>query len=71
VALGQVQLIFVEKPFDDELLLTAIETALATATRERIIGGAVALIALLSPRERQVLEGILAGRPNKSLACWT
>ena len=59
---------FVEKPFDDELLLTAIETALATAARERAIRDAAALIALLSPRERQVLEGILAGRPTKLIA---
>ena len=59
---------FVEKPFDDEVLLTAIETALATAARERAIRDAAALIALLSPRERQVLEGILAGRPTKLIA---
>src|ERR1700758_663724 len=57
---------FIEKPFDDDLLLTAIETALATAagqaSRERTIADAAALIAMLSPREQQVLEGILAGR---------
>jgi two-component system response regulator FixJ len=63
---------FVEKPFDDDLLLTTIETALATvagrASRERVIGDAAALIAMLSPRERQVLEGILAGRSTKMIA---
>ena len=63
---------FVEKPFDDDLLLTTIETALATAagraSRERTIGDAAALIAMLSPRERQVLEGILAGRSTKLIA---
>ena len=62
---------FVEKPFDDDLLLTTIETALATAAgrafRERTIADATALIALLSPRERQVLEGILAGRSTKMI----
>jgi two-component system response regulator FixJ len=63
---------FVEKPFDDDLLLKAIETALSTAagraSRERTIGGAAAHIATLSPRERQVLEGILTGRSTKLLA---
>ena len=63
---------FIEKPFDDDLLLTAIETALATAagqaSRERTIADAAALIAMLSPREQQVLEGILAGRSTKMIA---
>jgi two-component system response regulator FixJ len=63
---------FVEKPLDDDLLLTTIETALATvagrASRVRAIGDAAALIAMLSPRERQVLEGILAGRATKMIA---
>jgi two-component system response regulator FixJ len=63
---------FVEKPFDDDLLLTTIETALTTAagraSRERAIEDAAALIAMLSPRERQVLEGILAGRSTKMIA---
>jgi two-component system response regulator FixJ len=63
---------FVEKPFDDDLLLEAVETALATAagraSRERDAGHAAALIAVLSPRERQVLEGIMAGRSTKLIA---
>jgi two-component system response regulator FixJ len=63
---------FIEKPCDDDLLLMAIETALATAagqaSRERTIGDAAALIATLSPRERQVLEGIVAGRSTKMIA---
>jgi two-component system, LuxR family, response regulator FixJ len=63
---------FIEKPFDDELLLTTIETALAAAaggaSREHTIAAASALIAMLSPRERQVLEGILAGRSTKMIA---
>jgi len=63
---------FIEKPFADDLLLSTIETALATAagraSRKRTIGDAAALIAMLSPRERQVLEGILAGRSTKMIA---
>jgi two-component system, LuxR family, response regulator FixJ len=62
---------FIEKPFEDDLLLTAIETALATAagraTQDRTIEDAAALIALLSPRERQVLERILTGRSAKMI----
>jgi two-component system response regulator FixJ len=63
---------FIEKPFDDDLLLMAIETALAAAagqaSRERTIGDAAALIATLSARERQVLGGIVAGRSTKMIA---
>jgi two-component system response regulator FixJ len=63
---------FIEKPFEDDLLLTTIETAIVSATgrasRERTIGDAAALISMLSPRERQVLEGILAGRSTKLIA---
>ena len=63
---------FIEKPFEDDLLLTTIETALATAagqaSRERTIGEAAALTSTLSPRERQVLQGILAGRSSKMIA---
>jgi len=63
---------FIEKPFADDLLLSTIETALETAagraSRKRTIGDAAALIAMLSPRERQVLEGILAGRSTKMIA---
>jgi len=63
---------FIEKPFADDLLLSTIETALETAagraSRKRTIGDAAALIATLSPRERQVLEGILAGRSSKMIA---
>jgi FixJ family two-component response regulator len=63
---------FIEKPFADDLLLTTIENALAAtperASREGIIGDAAARIAMLSPRERQVLEGILSGRSTKIIA---
>jgi two-component system, LuxR family, response regulator FixJ len=62
---------FLEKPFDDERLLAAIETALAG------IGGAggklestraAQRIGALSPRERQVLDGLVAGQMNKAIA---
>ncbi|WP_395700620.1 response regulator transcription factor [Aquabacterium sp.] len=57
---------FLEKPFDDDLLLQAIDAALAglastpAATPPR--GSA------LSPRERQVYELIVAGLDNRSIA---
>jgi two-component system response regulator FixJ len=63
---------FLEKPFDDETLLNAIGGAFAKASR--LIGGdreavrAAQRIAALSPREREVLDALLAGRPNKIIA---
>jgi two-component system, LuxR family, response regulator FixJ len=62
---------FIEKPFDDERLLASIELALAVAPpadRGREALEANQQIALLSPRERQVLDGLVAGHPNKVIA---
>jgi two-component system response regulator FixJ len=62
---------FLEKPFDDETLLNAIEAALAKAGRrvgDREAVEAAQRIATLSPREREVLDGLVAGRPNKVIA---
>jgi two-component system, LuxR family, response regulator FixJ len=62
---------FIEKPLDDERLLVAIEAALASvgqAEREREAAEAAQRIGKLSPRERQVLDGLVAGRPNKVIA---
>jgi two-component system response regulator FixJ len=63
---------FLEKPFDDELLLAAIRVALNRQESAGQSGAEVAQIharvATLSPRERQVLEGLLAGHPNKTIA---
>lgn len=61
---------FIEKSFDDEVLLSAIGASLAPAGQYRadeILDGARRLGAL-SPRERQVLDALLAGRPNKLIA---
>lgn len=63
---------FIEKPFDDEVMLAAIRSALEQregdeaasaerqATRERMT--------TLSPREREVMEGLVAGKANKAIA---
>jgi len=63
---------FIEKPFDDEVLLAAIKSALArrSADRERSTraGEIRARIKALSERERQVLDGLVAGKPNKIIA---
>ena len=63
---------FIEKPFDDELLLGAIRGALeraADADRGRRDREAVAeRLVSLSARERQVLDGLVAGHANKVIA---
>jgi two-component system, LuxR family, response regulator FixJ len=62
---------FIEKPFDDELLLAAIESTLsgaAVSSRAREALAAAERIATLSPRERQVLDALVAGRQSKVIA---
>jgi two-component system response regulator FixJ len=61
----------IEKPFDDERLLVAIERALNAAReadRDRDAADAARRVAMLSRRERQVLDGIVAGHQNKVIA---
>jgi len=63
---------FLEKPFDDEVLLASVHTALAaaasTAEREAAQRELQERIATLSRREREVLEGLVAGKANKTIA---
>lgn len=63
---------FIEKPFADEALLAAIKTAMARshAMGQGDEGNAQvrARLATLSSRERDVLTGLLAGHPNKTIA---
>jgi two-component system, LuxR family, response regulator FixJ len=63
---------FVEKPFSDDHFLATIRRALerreqASAHDERTVAFRER-IASLSERERQVLEGLVAGKPNKIIA---
>lgn len=63
---------FIEKPFDDEALLSSIRSALAVGAEaiEQEGQGAEmrARLDSLSPRERQVLDGLVAGQANKVIA---
>jgi two-component system response regulator FixJ len=58
---------FIEKPFSDGVILEAIAAALS-AEANAPGQEAVAKVASLSPREREVLEGLVAGLPNKTIA---
>ena len=63
---------FLEKPFDDDALLNSVNVALrhqgADAKREADRAEIMEKLANLSNRERQVLEGLVAGHPNKTIA---
>lgn len=63
---------FLEKPFEDDRLIGMIEAALKQA-EPSIKSEAVTIeiqsrIASLSPRERQVMDGLVAGLSNKLIA---
>ncbi len=63
---------FIEKPFADDAMLDAIRSAFAKRTdrdeiraeRDRV----QQLMATLSTREREVVEGLVAGEANKAIA---
>lgn len=63
---------FIEKPFDDEIMLDAIRRALTQqagsesvrAERQSIFDR----MATLSAREREVVDGLVAGKANKAIA---
>lgn len=63
---------FLEKPFDDDVLLASVRSALdrseASAQLETERAEIRARIAILTNREHEVLEGLLAGHPNKIIA---
>ena len=63
---------FIEKPFASEAILNSLDTALARLSipseQDPTAVAAATKLALLSPREREVLEGLLAGLPNKTIA---
>ena len=63
---------FLEKPFDDEVLLASVEAALrqrgGQTKRDSERAEIEGRVAALSPRERDVLGGLVAGRANKQIA---
>src|ERR1700722_11747723 len=63
---------FIEKPFEDDRLIGMIDAALKKAESslksEAVTLEIASRIASLSPRERQVMEGLIAGFPNKMIA---
>jgi two-component system response regulator FixJ len=63
---------FIEKPFNDEFMLASVRRALEIGlrTRNKLAEAKAAqdLLNLLTPRERNVLEQLVAGRSNKVAA---
>ena len=60
---------FIEKPFEEESILHAVKRALERSSDDNAEGAAVtAKLATLSERERQVLDGLISGHPNKTIA---
>jgi len=63
---------FLEKPFDDDLLISMIDSGLKSAEpearNEAVTREIAERVATLSPRERQVMDGLVAGLSNKAIA---
>jgi len=63
---------FVEKPYEAETLMQLVDTAFSRLEEDSQaaarIGAAEAKIAKLSPRETDVLKGLIEGRSNKIIA---
>jgi two-component system, LuxR family, response regulator FixJ len=63
---------FLEKPFDDDLLIGMIDSGLKRAEpeakNEAVTREIAERVATLSPRERQVMDGLVAGLSNKAIA---
>jgi FixJ family two-component response regulator len=63
---------FLEKPVDEEVLLSAVRRALLRDRAGRSQRGQLSdgrrRLATLSPREREVLQGVVSGSLNKQIA---
>ena len=72
LAVEAMKIDFLEKPFDDDQLIAAVRAALnrdaGVVKRKAELGEITEKLAELSNRERQVLDGLVAGKANKSIA---
>lgn len=63
---------FLEKPFDNEVLINRIKQCLKEATKEQSkeskIEEAKSKLAQLTPREKEVMNMLVAGKHNKEIA---
>ena len=63
---------FLEKPFEDDRLIGMVDAAIRQAepaARGEVVTQEIAArVATLSPRERQVMDGLIAGLSNKLIA---
>ena len=61
---------FLEKPYEDMVLLASIEAAFASAPADRMqqAQDAALRVGRLSPREKEVLDALVAGASNKVIA---
>ena len=63
---------FLEKPFSDETLLECVRRAIdldkRTRQKEEEINAVTSKLTRLSPREREVMELMIAGKPTKVIA---
>lgn len=71
-AVNEGALDFLEKPFHDDALIDGVRQALALDAEQRADAAEMAQVeerlASLTPRERQVLDLLLDGQPNKLIA---
>lgn len=59
---------FIEKPFGDEVILASIAAALQRKPQAATDPALVERLGSLTPREREVLELLVIGHPNKVIA---
>ena len=63
---------FIEKPYEEATILASVATAQGLAREASLRGRgeaeAIGKVATLSPRERDVLQGLIEGRSNKVIA---